>query len=94
LISAVDAAQHEVRLETYIFHFDVQGIQVAEALERAALRGVAVYLVMDGVGTPDVPLDWQHRWNASGVRWHQYALSVIWACSFRGAGGECTGSCA
>ncbi len=73
LISAVDAAQHEVRLETYIFHFDVQGIQVAEALERAALRGVAVYLVMDGVGTPDVPLDWQHRWNASGVRWHQYA---------------------
>ena len=73
LISAVDVAQHEVRLETYIFHFDVQGIQVAEALERAALRGVAVYMVMDGVGTPDVPLDWQLRWNASGVRWQQYA---------------------
>nr|WP_315464323.1 cardiolipin synthase ClsB [uncultured Rhodoferax sp.] len=78
LISAVDAAQSEVRLETYIFHFDVQGIRVAEALERAALRGVSVYLVMDGVGTPVVPQDWQIRWGASGVRWHQYApLGVL-----------------
>ncbi len=73
LIGAIDASQHEVRLETYIFHFDVQGIAVAEALERAARRGVAVYLVMDGVGTPSVPEDWQTRWNDSRVRWHQYA---------------------
>ncbi len=73
LIAAVDAALHEVRLETYIFHFDAQGAEVAAALERAALRGVAVYLVMDGVGTPLVPPAWQRRWNASGVHWHQYA---------------------
>lgn len=73
LIAAVDSAQQEVRLETYIFHFDAQGLEVAHALERAALRGVPVYVVVDGVGTPLVPPEWQRRWTASGVRWHQYA---------------------
>jgi cardiolipin synthase len=78
LIAAVDAAKHEVRLETYIFYFDAQGIAVAQALERAALRGVAVYLVVDGVGTPVVPDDWQLRWAQSGVRWQQFAPLGQW----------------
>lgn len=78
LIAAIDAAQHEVRLETYIFHIDVQGCAVASALERAAQRGVAVYLMMDGVGTPRVPAEWQSRWNACGVHWHLYAPWGRW----------------
>lgn len=73
LVAALDAAQQEVRLETYIFHFGAQGLVVAGALERAAQRGVAVYVMVDGVGTPLIPLEWQQRWTASGVRWHQYA---------------------
>jgi cardiolipin synthase len=73
LIAAIEAARHEVRLETYIFEFDAQGIAVAQALQSAAQRGVAVYVVMDGVGTPDVPAPWQHNWTAAGVHWHQYA---------------------
>ena len=52
LIDAIDSSVHEVRLETYIFSVEASGEQVAVALERAAQRGVAVYLVMDGVGTP------------------------------------------
>ena len=52
LEQALDAARHEVRLETYIFSFDAAGQAIAEALIRAAGRGVKVFLTVDGVGTP------------------------------------------
>jgi cardiolipin synthase len=50
LIRAVDAAEHEVWLETYIFADDIAGRSVAEALVRAAARGVAVRVMVDGWG--------------------------------------------
>ncbi len=50
LQAAIDAAQHEVRLETYIFADDPTGCTIAAALSRAALRGVNVYLMLDGFG--------------------------------------------
>lgn len=73
LVAAVDASQTEVRLETYIYAFDTEGERVAQALERAALRGVRVALLMDGIGTPEVPTQWQQRWNAVGVHWLRFA---------------------
>lgn len=78
LLAAVDAARDEVRLETYIFHFDASGERVAAALERAAARGVAVYLVMDGVGTPTVPPQWVHRFAQSGVHWQRFSPLGRW----------------
>lgn len=72
VIAAVDASVTEVRLETYIFHFDVQGERVAEALVRAAERGVSVYLVVDGIGTPPLPTEWVQRFDAARVQWHRY----------------------
>jgi len=69
LVRDIEHSVHEVRLETYIFHFDPSGEQVAEALVRAAQRGVAVYLVMDGVGTPSVPSVWATRFDEAGVQW-------------------------
>jgi len=69
LVRAVDQAVHEVRFETYIFNPDPTGEQVAAALVRAAKRGVAVYLVMDGVGTPGLPPEWTGRFDESGVQW-------------------------
>ncbi len=73
LVDAMDAAQRQVQLETYIFEFSGSALSVAEALERTARRGVSVRLVLDGVGTPSVPLDWQQRFQAAGVHWHVYA---------------------
>lgn len=69
LVQAIDLSVHEVRLETYIFCFDTSGEVVAAALERAAMRGVSVYLVLDGVGTPSLPEAWAHRFNSAGVAW-------------------------
>jgi len=73
LINAIDASRTEVRLETYIFEFDVSGAAVAFALARAAQRGVAVYLVMDGIGTPQVPPVWAKRFDQAGVQWHLFS---------------------
>ncbi len=73
LIQAVDRSQREVRLETFIFDFDAAGLRVAEALERAAARGVAVYLLIDGIGTPAVPAAWQQRFDVAGVQWHRFS---------------------
>jgi cardiolipin synthase len=73
MVQAIDQSKYEVRLETYIFAFDVQGQAVAAALERAALRGVQVYLVVDGIGTPALPSAWTARFNAAGVHWHRFS---------------------
>ncbi len=78
LVAAIDVGQREVRLETYIFNFDAAGERVAAALERAALRGVKVYLVMDGFGTPSVPLVWAQRFTDAGVRWHLFSPLGRW----------------
>ncbi len=73
LIAAMDGARHEVRLETYIFDFTGAGTTVAEALVRAAERGVQVCLVVDGLGTGALPQTWQARFDQAGVAWRVYS---------------------
>ena len=73
LISSIDACSQEVRLETYIFHFDATGNAIAAALVRAAKRGIRIYLVMDGIGTTNIPANWVQLFAETGIRWHQYS---------------------
>ena len=73
LVAAMDAAQREVRLETYIFDFTGAGAQVAEALIRAAQRGVQTHVVVDGLGTAAVPAEWRLRLQQAGVQWRVYS---------------------
>jgi cardiolipin synthase len=51
LVADVDAAQHHVHLLYYIFADDATGNQVGDALIRAASRGVACRVLMDGRGS-------------------------------------------
>ena len=73
LVTALDQARSHVLLETYIFDLHGAAVRVAEALERAALRGVRVWLVVDGVGTPQLPEVWRTRFAIAGVDWRIYA---------------------
>ena len=73
LVQSIDDSLREVRLETYIFSVEGAGQQVACALERAALRGVDVFLVMDGVGTPSLVTHWATRFNDAGVKWRIFS---------------------
>lgn len=73
LIRAIDAARSHIQIETYIFNFHGEGAQVAAALERAGIRGLRVWVVVDGVGTPHLSQDWRIRFDKAGVEWRIYS---------------------
>jgi cardiolipin synthase len=68
LIAAIDTASRDVHLETYIFEDDATGRAVADALIRAAGRGVAVRLLVDGFGGGDFPRTLMPRLLTGGVQ--------------------------
>jgi len=68
LIAAIDAAQQQIHLETYIFEADVTGRAVAAALARAARRGVATHVLIDGFGSKNLDSGVINELRAAGVR--------------------------
>jgi cardiolipin synthase len=73
LIKALDAAHTWIQLETYIFDFHGAGAEVAEALIRAAGRGVTVQVLVDGIGTSPLPPEWREKFAAAKVDWFVYS---------------------
>jgi cardiolipin synthase len=78
LVAALEQARSQVHIETYIFDFHGAAAMVAEALERAALRGLRVWVVVDGVGTPGLPPEWRERFDRAGVDWRVYSPLGTW----------------
>lgn len=68
LESAINLAMQEIHLETYIFQYDATGSRIAEALKRAAQRGVAVHLLIDGFGSFSLPQKVIQEMLAAGVQ--------------------------
>lgn len=67
LLAAIDKAQIEVYIQTYIFEPDNTGLKVGDALKNAATRGVKVYLLLDGFGSKDLPKPYVSELKAAGV---------------------------
>lgn len=67
LEAAIDAAMSDIRLETYIFVEDTSGTRIANALIRAASRGVRVQALIDGFGSRATPTEFFGRMQAAGV---------------------------
>ena len=65
--AALDRAVHEIYLESYIFKNDHTGQRIAEALRRAALRGVKTHLLIDGFGSHGLPKTMVDYLAAAGV---------------------------
>ena len=72
LINAIDAAQREIFLETYLFANDATGQAVAGALTRAAKRSVRVCVLVDGFGARNFMTDFGKRFQDAGVRYLSY----------------------
>lgn len=68
LIRDIDQARQEVRIETYIFDFTLGAGEVAQALVRAAGRKVAVFVLVDGVGSGDIAPKWRDAFEQAGVQ--------------------------
>ena len=77
LCADIDAAQHSIYLETYIFSADETGRMVADALRRAAARGVVVRVMLDGYGSAQLPLPWLEELRAANVQvqWFRREIS-------------------
>ncbi len=68
LLAALESARHEIFLESYIFADDTIGHEVADALCRAARRGVEVNVTVDGFGSRNFAADFLPRFTEAGVR--------------------------
>lgn len=68
LEAAFDRARHEIYLETYFYKNDATGRRIAEALKRAALRGVNVFLLIDGYGSRALPQRMLDYLQTDGVK--------------------------
>jgi len=77
LCADIDAARHSICLETYIFAADQTGRMVADALQRAAARGVSVRLLLDGYGSSELPQNWVDDMRTADVevRWFRREIS-------------------
>ncbi len=53
LVETLDLATREIFFETYIFADDATGSIICDVLARAAARGVAVHVIVDGFGARD-----------------------------------------
>lgn len=73
LVQAFDDAIKWIQFETYIFDFHGAGAVVADALVRAAKRGVTVQVLVDAVGTEVLPEEWGQKFSGSGVQWCVYS---------------------
>jgi cardiolipin synthase len=67
LEAAIDSAQQEIYLQTYIFEPDSTGLRISSALKRAAARGVVVCVLMDGYGCQDIPPAFVEDMRQAGV---------------------------
>ena len=68
LEAAFDRARHEIYLQTYIYKNDATGRRIADALMRAARRGVNVSVLIDGYGSKDLPRSMLDDLRAGGVK--------------------------
>ena len=50
LVTAIKNASQTIYLQTYIYELDKAGISIGSALKKAAHKGVAVNILLDGFG--------------------------------------------
>lgn len=68
LYELIDKACHVLHLQYYIFEDDETGRSVKAALEKAAARGVAVFLHVDGYASQKLPRQFVAELREAGVR--------------------------
>jgi cardiolipin synthase A/B len=76
LIAQFDAARREIHLETYIFEDDATGRAIAQALARAARRGVATHVMVDGFGSQGLDRALVSEMTDAGVEFLVYRRQI------------------
>ncbi len=66
MLAAIEGAKRSVALQTYIYDSDDVGERFTTALEAAAKRGVAVRVLVDGIGAWSISRSLRRRLKAAG----------------------------
>lgn len=66
LSQLIDCAQQHIYLNFYIFSDDETGNKILSLLSDAAMKGVKVFLITDGVGT-NISKEFRHKINRTGI---------------------------
>nr|WP_294514262.1 phospholipase D-like domain-containing protein [uncultured Rhodopila sp.] len=83
MLAAIAAAQHSVGLSSYIFRNDLWGGRFIEALTEAKARGVAVRVLIDGIGGGWLLSRAYHRLRRHGVTAARFMHSPLpWRMPF------------
>ena len=72
-----DGAKYAIHLQTYIFDDDETGNKVAAALIRAAKRGVAVYMLIDGYASQKLSASFINGLKEAGIHFAFFRPLVI-----------------
>jgi cardiolipin synthase A/B len=80
LLRLIDMANISIRLSIYMFHNDISGTQVRDALVTAARRGVKVEMLIDSFGSANVPVAFFQPVADAGGAYHYF--SSRWRLSY------------
>ncbi|GAB3099138.1 cardiolipin synthase ClsB [Lysobacter terrae] len=76
--AAIDAAQREILIETFILFEDKIGLELHRRLVAAARRGVRVELTVDGFGSPHFSPEFLAEFAQAGVRMRVFDPHPRW----------------
>jgi cardiolipin synthase len=80
LLRLIDMANISISLSIYMFHNDISGTQVRDALVTAARRGVKVDMLIDSFGSANVPVAFFQPIADAGGAYHYF--SSRWRLSY------------
>lgn len=68
----IDASENSIHLQVYIFDDDITGKLIGEALMNAALRGVSVYVMVDGYASQVMAASYIEKLKESGIHFRMF----------------------
>lgn len=78
MMDAIRRAKNHINLETYIFDQDAVGIAFADLLIEKQRAGVAVHIMVDGVGTMSTPAVFLQRMRDAGIQLQEFNPLSPW----------------
>lgn len=76
LLTAIENAQSEIYIQSYIYEMDSIGIRLGNALKEAAKRGVVVNVLLDGFGSQHLSTSYVKELTSVGVQLMFYRLKI------------------
>jgi cardiolipin synthase A/B len=72
LENMINTAKQSIHLQTYIYEEDLTGRRITDALKKAALRGVEVYLLVDAFASKNLGQEFENEMSGAGINFRRF----------------------